>query len=43
MRVVGEGGIEKVSPERVQKMGDQARPWFLLESDNILALADSFI
>lgn len=39
---MGEFGIDKIPPERVQKMGDKSKPWSLLESDNILAIADNF-
>ena len=42
MRIVGEVGIEGIPPERVQKMEHKGKPWSVLESDNILAIADTF-
>ena len=42
MRVVGEVGTQGLPPERVQRMGDKAKPWSLLDNTSIIAIADSF-
>ncbi|EPT01118.1 hypothetical protein FOMPIDRAFT_1023435 [Fomitopsis schrenkii] len=42
LRVVGEVGTQGIPPERVQRMGDMAKPWSLLDNTSIIAIADSF-